>query len=140
MNASHRFPSGVRRAGAVAGGLATVIVFSTALDAVMHATGLFPPIGQPMAATRWWLAVGYRFAVTLLGGWTAARFDPDRGMRAAWILTGLGAALGLAGLGVGLAHPELGPLWYAWAVALTGPPASWLGGRLSIHQRKETIP
>ena len=26
--------------------------------------------------------------------------------------------------------PELGPLWYSIAVAVTGPPCAWLGGVL----------
>jgi len=29
-----------------------------------------------------------------------------------------------------IAKPELGPLWYSVAVAVTGPPCAWLGGVL----------
>jgi hypothetical protein len=31
---------------------------------------------------------------------------------------------------VGIAKPELGPLWYPVALAVTGLPAAWLGGVL----------
>jgi len=31
---------------------------------------------------------------------------------------------------VNIAKPELGPLWYSIAVAVTGPPCAWLGGVL----------
>ncbi len=130
---------GLRRAGAVLGGLVTVVVLSTATDAVLHALGVFPAMGRPMSAALWWTAIGYRAGFTLLGGWVAARLDPRAPMRAAWILTGVGTVLGLAGVAVAMSQPGLGPLWYAWAVALTGPPASWLGGRLRVAQatRKE---
>lgn len=122
------------RAGAVLAGLATVILLSTATDLVMHATSVFPAMGQPMATQLWWLAVAYRFAFTLLGGGVAARLDPGKSMRAVWIVTALGALLGLMGVGVALSKPELGPLWYAIAVALSGPPASYLGGMLYFKE------
>jgi len=130
----------LRRVGAVLLALFTVVALSSALDAVMHGTGVFPAMGRPMPPSLWLLAVSYRFAFTLLGGWIAARLDPARGMRAVWILTGLGIAFGLMGVGANLAKPELGPLWYAWAVALTGPPASWLGGILYVQTHKNTEP
>jgi hypothetical protein len=120
----------LRSAGAVLAGLVTVVVLSTATDAVLHATGVFPPMGRPMAGGLWVLATAYRFVFTFLGGWVTARLAPEPRMRAVWILTGIGAALGLVGvlstLGAG---PELGPLWYPVAVAVTGPIASWWGGR-----------
>jgi hypothetical protein len=138
MNTSTQSQPGLRRAGAVLAGLATVVVLSTAVDLFMHASGIFPAMGQPMPPALWWLAVAYRAAFTLLGGWIAARLSPGQPMRAVWILTGAGCVLGLMGVGVALSKPELGPLWYAWAVALTGPPASWLGGRLYIQNHKNT--
>jgi hypothetical protein len=121
--------TGLRRAGAVFAGLMAVIVLSTVVDLILHSTGVFPAMGQPMSTGLWCLAIGYRFAFTLLGGWIAAQLDPHGSMRAVWILTGLGCVLGLMGVGVALSKPQMGPLWYAWGVALTGPPASWLGGR-----------
>lgn len=129
----------LRRAGAVVAGLAAVIILSSALDAVMHATGIFPAMGQPMPDSLWWLAIGYRFAFTLLGGWIASRLDPTQSMRSTWILTGIGCVLGLMGVGVAMSKPDLGPAWYAWGVALTGPPASWLGGGFYFRnlERKE---
>jgi hypothetical protein len=125
------------RAGAVAAGLVTVVSLSTAVDAVLHGTGVFPPMGQAMSAGLWCLAISYRAVFTLLGGWIAGRLDPAKSMKAPLILTGLGAVLGLLGVGVAYSKPEMGPLWYAWGVALTGPPCSWLGGHLAVpsHSR-----
>lgn len=118
------------RIGAVLAGLLCVVILSTGADAVMHAAGVFPAVGQPMNTELWWLAIGYRAVFTVLGGWVSARADPSGSMRAVAILTGVGCILGLVGVGVALNNPELGPAWYAWGVALTGPPCSWLGGTL----------
>ena len=41
------------------------------------------------------------------------------------------------GVGVAIAKPELGPLWYPIALVLTGLPCVWLGGvlyRQPTHQ------
>lgn len=123
---------GLRRTGAVLAGLFATALLSTGGDIVMHATETFPAMGQPMGSGLWALAVAYRCAFTLLGGWISGRLDPQGSMVSVWILTGLGLCLGLMGVALALSKPELGPLWYAWAVALSGPPASWLGGRSSI--------
>lgn len=136
MNQSGTTNIALRRTGAVFTGLLAVVVLSTAVDAVMHATGIFPPMGQPMTTALWWLAIGYRAVFTALGGWIAARMDPGGSMRAVAILTALGAALGLVGVRIALNNPELGPIWYAWGVALTGPPCCWVGGIL--HFRTHT--
>ncbi len=123
---------------AVLAGLITVIFLSTVTDLIMHAIGAFPPMGQPMATGLWVLAVAYRFVFTFAGGWISAKLDPQRGMKAVWILTGLGCLLGLAGVGVAMGKPEMGPAWYAWGVALTGPLASWLGGISFNRKLKQT--
>ncbi|MEQ1832723.1 MAG: hypothetical protein ABL977_06670 [Candidatus Eisenbacteria bacterium] len=125
-----------RVALAVFTGLVTVVVLSTAVDGVLHATQVFPGIGQPMATSLWWLAIAYRAVFTVAGGWVAGRLAPLPPMRAAGILTALGTLLGLAGLALARAKPELGPEWYAWAIALTGPPCSWLGGMLAARDSR----
>jgi hypothetical protein len=140
MNSNHPGPSVARTAGAVAGGLVTVVLLSTLVDAVLHATGVFPAMGRPMSPALWWLAIGYRAVFTFAGGMVAARLLPADPMRAVWILTGIGTVLGLVGVAVASSQPQMGPAWYAWGVALTGPPCSWLGGRVAAgtHPRKES--
>ena len=78
----------MKRAIAVLAGLIAIFILSTATDPIMHRSGVFPPMGQPVSAALWWLAIGYRFAYTFLGGWISARLDPQPGMRATWILAG----------------------------------------------------
>jgi hypothetical protein len=121
------------RVRAVVAGLVTVVILSTVVDIALHASGVFPPMGQPMPAGLWCLAIGYRAAFTVLGGWIAGRLDPARSMKAPIILTGLGAVLGLMGVGVAYSKPEMGPAWYAWGVAISGPPCSYLGGLFAVR-------
>ena len=124
---------GLRRAGAVIAGLLTTIIVTTVVDVILHSTGVFPPMGQPMSSTLWWLAIGYRVVITVLGGWVTAKLDPSEPMRAVAIGTGIGCVLGLVGVGIAMSKPEMGPAWYAWGVALTGPPACWWGGTLFVR-------
>jgi len=51
-------------------------------------------------------------------------------VRHALILGLVGLLAGILGVIVNIAKPELGPLWYSVAVAVTGPPSAWLGGVL----------
>ena len=88
-----------------------------------------------MPTGLWWVAIGYRAVFTVIGGWVSARTDPSGSMEAVTILTGVGCILGLLGVGIAFSKPELGPAWYAWGVALTGPPSAWIGGTLNIRTR-----
>lgn len=66
-----------------------------------------------------------------------ARLAPDRPMRHAWILAGIGLAAGLAGVAfyfiVGGA--QLGPAWYPVSIAVEAIPCVWFGGRLAAGVR-----
>src|SRR4029077_2634278 len=63
----------LRSIGAVTGGLVVVAALSTAVDAVLHATGVSPPAGKPMAAGLYLLAIAYRSAFQIGGGYLTAR-------------------------------------------------------------------
>lgn len=128
----------MKRTLAVIAGLITVIVLSTLTDMILHSTGVFPAMGQPMSAALWLLAIAYRFAFTFAGGWLSAKLDPERGMKAVWILSGIGFLLGLVGVAIAMGKPEMGPAWYAWGVALTGPFASWFGGKFFNRKPKSS--
>lgn len=114
---------------AVLSGLLVTVILSSLTDLVLHASGVYPPLMQPMAAELWLLALTYRALYTCLGGYLTARLAPYRPMAHVWALAAIGAVLGLAGViatwGRG---PEFGPAWYAIAVAVTGPPCCLLGG------------
>src|SRR3712207_626266 len=83
---AHRPRRTLRRVGAVVAGGLTVVVPSTATDAALHATGVYPPPGQPMADELFGLATAYRILYGVMGGYVAARLAPDRPMRHAVVL------------------------------------------------------
>ena len=126
-------------AGAVAAGFVVTAVASTATDAVMHATGIFPSTPRLMSDQLFGLATAYRAAFTVAGGYVAASLAPDRPMRHAWILAWIGVVAGLAGIVVyyTMGAAELGPSWYAISIPLEAIPCVWLGGRLALARRPD---
>jgi hypothetical protein len=129
MTASER-PRALRRLGALFAGLLVVVLLSTGTDAVLHATGVYPPVGQPMSDALFLLATAYRLAFGTLGSLVAARLAPVRPMGHALALGAVGTVLALAGL-VATWSAALGPRWYPVALALTALPCACLGGRLA---------
>lgn len=115
---------------AVAVGFLTVAVLSTAIDQVLHSTGVYPPWGERMSDGLFGLALGYRLAITVLGGWVAARLAPSRPVGHAIALGLLGTMFALAGALVTVNRPDLGPAWYPIALVVTALPSVWLGGWL----------
>ena len=119
-----------RSIGAVLAGFLTVLVTHTGSDAILHAVGVFSR--DLMLSTELFaLALGYRIAFTVLGGYVTARLAPQKPVKHALVL----GALGLLGAGAGViatlvSTPKLGPLWYPLALLLTTLPACWLGGRM----------
>ena len=119
--------------GAVAAGFATVAVLSTAIDAVLHATGVYPPIPVRMSDGLFVLALTYRGLASVAGGWVTARLAPSRPIRHGVILAAIGTLAGLGGVGVALEHPELGPLWYPIALVVSALPCIAAGVWLRVR-------
>jgi hypothetical protein len=132
-------PGRLRSIGAVIAGLAAIFAVTTATDMVLHATGIFPPFGQPMSDGLFVLALLYRIVYGIGGSYLTARLAPDRPMGHALALGLVGLALSIAGTvatwGKG---PEFGPKWYALAVAATAIPCAWAGGK--IHEARAARP
>jgi hypothetical protein len=126
-----RTRTGLRSVGAVAGGFAAVFVLSTAVDAVLHATGIYPPPGRAMSGALFGLALAYRSLFTVLGGTLTARLAPSRPVRHAVILGLIGTVAALTGLlATWTRGPEFGPKWYPIALVVLAVPCTWLGARL----------
>lgn len=120
--------------GAVIAGFATTFVLSVAIDALLRATGVYPPQGARMSDPLFVLATTYRILSTIAGGWVTARLAPARPMRLAMILGAIGSLAALGGVAMSLAHPELGPLWYAVGLFVTALPSVWAGAWLRVRQ------
>src|SRR5512138_2963536 len=124
-----------RSIGAVIAGLLVTVILSTGVDAVLHATGIFPPLGKPMSGGLFGLALAYRLVFNTLGCYLAARLAPRNPMTHAWILGGIGMAIGAVGaIATWNSGPEFGPHWYPIALIVTTPPCAWLGGRLATRK------
>lgn len=118
----------LRSVAAVLVGLLVVVVFSIATDQAFHALEIYPPWGEPMHdAGLNLLALAYRAAYTVLGGWVTARLAPSAPVAHALALGTIGLVLGALG---GIAARELSPLWFLALVALIGPPCAWAGAKL----------
>ena len=114
---------------AVFAGLLVIIVVTTLVDIVLHATGVFPPMGQPIGDALALLATSYRIVISVGGAWLTARLAPDKPMRHAMILGCVGVALGIAGA-VTTWNLGLGPRWYPIALVVLAIPQCWAGGRI----------
>jgi len=115
---------------AVLAGFGAVAGLSLGTDQVLHTLRVYPPWGQAMADGLFVLATAYRIVYTVLGGYITARLAPHAPVRHALILGLVGLVPGVAGVIVAIAKPELGPLWYPIALAVSGLPCAWLGGVL----------
>ena len=121
----------LRSIGAVLAGLLTIGVLDTGIDAVLHATGVYPPWGQPMAGRLFLLAIAYRMVDGIAGGYIAARLAPHHPMRHALILGSIGVVISIAGaLATWNEGPKFGPHWYPLSLAVVAMPCAWLGGKL----------
>ena len=121
----------LRSVGAVVAGLLFVIIITTATDALLHFTGIFPPWGQPMSDSLFLLAFAYRIVYGIAGGYITARLAPGKPVQHAVLLGVVGFVLSLAGAAATWNRgPEFGPKWYPVALIAIAIPTAWLGGKL----------
>jgi hypothetical protein len=120
-------------AKAVGAGFLAVVFLSLAADEILHLAKVYPPWNQPMPEPGLnLLALAYRVAFTVLGGYLAARLSARAPMRQAWILGAMGTVFGLLGAAATW-NLGLGPRWYPIALVLTALPCTWLGGRMGMR-------
>jgi len=121
-----------RSVGAVLAGLVAIVVTHTGTDAILHATGVFPPAGYAMSDALFGLATSYRVLFSVLGAALTAYLAPARPLKHALVLGSIGVVGSFAGLLATVGRgPEFGPLWYPLALILTSLPACWLGAKLA---------
>ena len=121
---------------AVVAGVLVIIVATTFVDIVLHATSVFPPIDQPINNALALLATSYRVVISVGGAWLTARLAPDRPMKHAMILGAVGTVLWLVGV-VATWNLGLGPRWYPILLTVLAIPQCWVGGKIyEIQMRK----
>jgi hypothetical protein len=123
---------------AIVVGLVSIIVVTTAVDVLLHAVGVFPPMNQPIGDGLALLATAYRVVISVAGAWLTARLAPERPMTHALLLGSLGVVLGLVGA-VATWNLGLGPRWYPIALVVLAIPQCWAGGRLRERQLRAPL-
>ena len=121
--------------GAIVVGVLAIILVTTAVDIVLHVTGVFPPTDQPLNDGLSLLASSYRLVISIACAYLTARLAPDRPLRHAMILGYVGLVLGLVGV-VATWNLGLGPRWYPISLAVLAIPQCWLGGKLYEMQSR----
>ena len=124
--------SAIRSVGAVLAGLVTVVAGSSAIDAILHATGIYPA-GPNMAASLYVVAVAYRSAIQIAGGWITGRLSPRNPRAHVAVLAGIGTVGALGGVAAAT-DGTLGPLWYPLMLLVLAIPTVVAGGRLAGRQ------
>jgi hypothetical protein len=114
--------------GAVLAGFIAVAILSIVSDWVLETLGIFPILGTGVFST-WMLmlALAYRIAYTVLGGYITASLAPTQPMRHAIILGIIGTIAATLGA---IVVWDLSEHWYPIALVITALPSTWLGGKL----------
>jgi hypothetical protein len=122
---------------AVVAGVLFILIVTTLVDIVLHATGVFPPMDQPINDTLALLATSYRIVISVGGAWLTARLAPNKPMKHAMILGYVGVVMGLIAA-VATWNLALGPRWYPILLVVLAIPQCWAGGRLyEMHSGKQ---
>lgn len=130
----------LRRIVAVVAGFLAVGILDTAIDVVLHATGVYPPWFKPMATPLWFLAIGYRMVDGVIGGYIAAWLAPDRPVTHALALGILGFLISIAGVvATWNKGSEFGPKWYPLALVVIALPCALIGGKLRERQLRRQV-
>jgi hypothetical protein len=114
---------------ALVAGVLFIVIVTTLVDIVLHATGVFPPMDQPIGNRLAVLATAYRVVISIAGAWVTARLAPAQPMKHALALGYVGVVLGLIGV-IATWNLALGPRWYAIGLAVLAIPQCWAGGRI----------
>jgi hypothetical protein len=123
-----------RSVAALLAGFVVVVILSLGTDVVLHATGLYPKLGQAMSNPLFLLATTYRTVYAIIGSYITARVAPYKPMLHALVGGCIGLVLSIVGAAVSWHKPELGPHWYPLALVVTALPCAWIAGKIRVAQ------
>ena len=122
-----------RSIGALFAGFLVNVFLSLGTDIGLHAIGLFPALGQPMASGLLLIATIYRTVYGVFSSYLTARLAPDRPMGHALLGGYVGVVLNIVAVVVTW-NSGLGPHWYPLALLMLTMPTAWAGGKLRLMQ------
>ena len=124
-----------RSAVALLVGFVVGVVLSLGTDMVLHAIGVFPDFGQPVADKPLLLATIYRTIYLVLATYITARLAPERPMAHALLAGAIALVVSTIGAAVTWNKgPAFGPHWYPVTLIVLAMPSAWLGGKLRTMQ------
>lgn len=129
----------LKSTGAVLAGFLSVIILSVGTDAVLEKAGIFPSQNEPFNYT-WWmllLALIFRSAYAVAGGYIAAALAPDRPMRHTVILGVIGFVFAVMGSAANWGKTAPSSEWYPILLVALTLPCVLLGGRLKTGTEKK---
>jgi len=136
MNGEQARSSKWRSVWAVLAGFIVIVITSSAMDAVMHVTGIFPPVGQAMSDALFAWATVYRIIFSIIGCYVTARLAPNRPLSHALWLGYLGVVVSaVATVVTWNKGPAFGPHWYPIALVLVAIPCAWIGSK--IYEKRQ---
>jgi uncharacterized BrkB/YihY/UPF0761 family membrane protein len=117
----------LRSFGAIIAGILVIVVLSVGTDAILEKTGVYP--SRQVVYSTWMLAVAlvYRSIYAIVGGYFTALLAPDKPLKHAIMLGGIGTVISILGV---IAGWDLSAHWYPVGLVITALPCSWLGGKL----------
>ena len=122
-----------KSARAILAGILAAIILTTLVDLALHAAGVFGPPKEPLSDAQALLATSYRVVIGVAAAWLVARLAPQNPMKHAITAGSIGMAVAIAGV-ITTWNANLGPRWYAIALAVLSLPQSWLGAKLYESQ------
>jgi hypothetical protein len=127
MNATAPSHPRLRTAGALIAGFVAVAALSMAADAALHALNYYPNDGTVGSDAGLGVALAYRTAFTVLGGYVTARLAPSHPQRLAIILGAIGTLFAILGA---VTMWNVGHQWYPLGLVILAIPSTALGGWL----------
>ena len=122
---------------AVLAGMLVAIPLTILTDVLLHAIGVFPPLGASLTGYdgALLLATVYRTVYGVAGCYITARLAPARPMKHALIAGFIGLIVSIIGAAATWNKgPAFGPHWYPVALVVLALPTAWLGGKLRVMQ------
>lgn len=140
MSENHNSRRTGRSVYALLAGFVLVAALSIATDGALHAAGLYPLLGQPIATGLLVLATIYRTLYGVAGSYLTARLAPHHPLQHALLGGLIGFVLSGAGAIATWNHPEtFGEHWYPIALVVLALPTAWLGGTIRTMQIGEDM-
>ena len=117
----------LKSAWAILAGLLLIIILSVAFDTILKLAGILPWDHLFVSTGLILFVIFYRAVFSLAGCYLTAKLAPRNPMKHAIILGIIGTVLSAVGA---VLAADLGPVWYAWTLAVIAIPIAWIGGKL----------